>query len=94
VEGATIPFVGIDEVEAAYDAVCHLIAKGHRDIGLIYGECYALGKLRKEGYCKALRDMGPAMLINPFKGTGGPLGGSWAPCAYMIMAAILSEEPK
>ena len=58
VEGAMIPFVGIDEVKAAYDAVSHLIAKGHRDIGLIYGECYALGKLRKEGYSRALEDHG------------------------------------
>lgn len=56
VEGAQIPFVGIDEVKAAYDAVNHLIAKGHRKIGLIYGECYALGTLRKEGYRKALNE--------------------------------------
>lgn len=58
VEGFSIPFVGIDEVKAAYDAVSFLISKGHREIGLIFGECYALGKLRKEGYCKALRDHG------------------------------------
>ncbi len=56
VEGTNLPFVGIDEVEAAYDAVCHLISKGHRDIGLFYGECYALGMLRKEGYIKALKE--------------------------------------
>lgn len=58
VEGAAIPFVGIDEVSAAYEAVQYLISKGHQEIGLIYGECYALGRLRKEGYCKALRDHG------------------------------------
>ncbi|MEL7658712.1 MAG: LacI family DNA-binding transcriptional regulator, partial [Bacillota bacterium] len=58
VKGAAIPFVGIDEVQAAYDAVSHLISKGHKDIGLIFGECYALGELRKEGYCKALADHG------------------------------------
>ena len=55
-EVPNIPFVGIDEVSAAYDAVSHLIAKGHRDIGLIYGDCTALGILRKEGYLKALKD--------------------------------------
>ncbi len=58
VEGTTIPFVGIDEVQASYDAVSYLITKGHREIGLIYGECYALGKLRREGYCKALNNHG------------------------------------
>jgi LacI family transcriptional regulator len=58
VKGANIPFVGIDEVKAAYDAVSHLISKGHRDIGLIYGECYALGALRKEGYSNALKEHG------------------------------------
>lgn len=58
VEGISIPFVGIDEVKAAYDAVSFLISKGHREIGLIFGECYALGKLRSEGYCKALSDHG------------------------------------
>jgi len=41
-------------------------------------------------YCKTLRDMGPSMLINPFKGVGTFPGGSWAPCAYFIMASILS----
>ena len=61
VEGATIPFVGIDEVKAAYDAVTYLISKGHRKIGLIHGECYALGTLRREGYCKALTDHGIAL---------------------------------
>ncbi len=58
IKGSEIPFVGIDEVKAAYDAVCHLIAKGHREIGLIRGECYALGTLRGEGYRRALEDNG------------------------------------
>ena len=53
-----IPFVGIDEVGAAYDAVSYLIGKGHREIGLIYGDCTALGILRKEGYIKAMNDHG------------------------------------
>ncbi len=53
-----IPFVGIDEVGAAYDAVSFLIGKGHREIGLIYGDCTALGILRKEGYIKAMNDHG------------------------------------
>jgi Transcriptional regulators len=58
VEAAEVPFVGIDEIKAAYDAVSHLIAKGHRNIALIHGVCHALGTLRKEGYCKALTEHG------------------------------------
>jgi LacI family transcriptional regulator len=56
VEGSDIPFVGIDETAAAYDAVSYLIAKDHREIGLLYGEGNALGTLRREGYIKALKD--------------------------------------
>jgi LacI family transcriptional regulator len=55
-EVENIPFVGINEVSAAYDAVRYLTAKGHRDIGLIYGDCTALGILRVEGYENALKD--------------------------------------
>ena len=53
-----IPFVGIDEITAAYDAVSHLIEKGHKEIGLIYGDCTALGILRKEGYERAMKEHG------------------------------------
>jgi LacI family transcriptional regulator len=56
VEGSDIPFVGIDEAAAAYDAVSYLISKGHREIGLLYGEGNALGTLRREGCIKALKD--------------------------------------
>ncbi len=55
-EVADIPFVGINEISAAYEAVKHLIEKGHKDIGLIYGDCTALGILRVEGYKNALKD--------------------------------------
>lgn len=54
VEGARIPFVGIDEVQAAADAVTYLAEKGHRKIAMIYGEGTALGVLRKQGYLQAL----------------------------------------
>lgn len=87
VEGAEIPFVGIDEVGAAYDAVSHLISKGHKNIGLIYGECYALGNLRKEGYCKGLKDHGipvrdEAMIQCP----------SNVECGYQAMEQLLQLE--
>lgn len=54
VEGAEIPFVGIDEVQAAADAVSYLVGKGHQKIALIHGEGTALGVLRKQGYQEAL----------------------------------------
>lgn len=54
VENVPIPFVGIDEEKAAYDATNYLISKGHHRIALIYGEGAALGSLRKAGYIKAL----------------------------------------
>lgn len=87
VEGADIPFVGIDEVRAAYDAVCHLISKGHKEIGLIYGECYALGKLRREGYCKALADHDI-----PVKEDFMAHRPSSVECGYQAMEQILKQE--
>lgn len=56
VEDVSIPFVGIDEEKAGYDAASYLIARGHRSIGLIYGEGRALGTLRREGYMRALQE--------------------------------------
>lgn len=56
VEGVSVPFVGIDEEKAGYDAASYLIARGHRRIGFIFGEGRALGTLRKEGYMRALRE--------------------------------------
>ena len=49
-----------------------------------------LAKLIANRYLKAVKDMGPVMLINPFRGGGRP-GGSWAPCAYMILASMLND---
>lgn len=56
-ENGSIPYVTINNVQAAYDAVCHLIKLGHTKIALIN----AKGKLqyaveRRLGYEKALKE--------------------------------------
>ncbi|WP_306349974.1 LacI family DNA-binding transcriptional regulator [Flavobacterium sp. '19STA2R22 D10 B1'] len=47
----------IDDQYAAYEAVQHLVNKGYKNIALITTVDYvSVGKLRTEGYLKALRD--------------------------------------
>ncbi|MDR1802396.1 MAG: NAD(P)H-binding protein [Treponema sp.] len=41
-------------------------------------------------YCRTIKDGGFIMLINPFKGIAGRPGGSWAACAYLLLADLLS----
>jgi hypothetical protein len=41
-------------------------------------------------YCRTLKDGGFIMLVNPFRGMAGRSGGSWAACAYVILADMLS----
>ena len=43
-------------------------------------------------YCKAFKDGGLSFLMNPFRGSFGFLGSSWAACAYMILADICNTE--
>lgn len=57
-EGAKTSAVTIDNVQAAYDAVASLIQAGHRKIALVYEPDAAHGKLRGEGYRKALKQFG------------------------------------
>lgn len=49
-----------DNVHGAYQAVQHLIAKGHRHIGLVgaRADAYPSIRERREGYLQALRDHG------------------------------------
>ncbi len=57
VEGANVLTVTVNDELAAYDAVCTLIKKGHRKIGLIEAEKTAVSSIqRKAGYLKALED--------------------------------------
>lgn len=54
------PYVKVDDKQAAYDAVCYLIKKGHRKIGLISGseDDQIAGLPRIEGYKAALAEYG------------------------------------
>jgi LacI family transcriptional regulator len=47
-----------DNFRAAYQAVAHLIEKGHRHIGLLGGEecCYPSLKERRNGYLRAMKE--------------------------------------
>jgi LacI family transcriptional regulator len=49
----------IDDQQAAYDAITHFISKGFKKIALLTTVDYvSVGKLRTEGYLKALKDNG------------------------------------
>jgi len=43
-------------------------------------------------YCRTIKDGGFIMLINPFKGLSGVPGGSWAACAFIILADLQSWD--
>ena len=60
-------------------------------IGLLDAGKPELAKLIMQRYCKTIKDMSPALLTNPLRGTGSSYGGSWAPCAYITLAAMLNE---
>jgi LacI family repressor for deo operon, udp, cdd, tsx, nupC, and nupG len=54
-----VPYVGIDNYRAAGDAVRHLLAQGHRRIGLINSDvAYLYARQRQQGYLDALREAG------------------------------------
>lgn len=54
-----VPYVGIDNRQAAADAVAHLLARGHRRIGLINSdERYRYARQRQQGYLDALAAAG------------------------------------
>jgi LacI family transcriptional regulator, repressor for deo operon, udp, cdd, tsx, nupC, and nupG len=56
---AGVPYVGIDNHQAAGDAVRHLLTRGHRKIALINsGQGYLYSRQRAEGYRAALSAAG------------------------------------
>jgi len=59
-EFAKVPFVKVDDYQAAYDAVMYLVSKGHRKIAMISGILSDInaGKPRAEGYRDALEASG------------------------------------
>ncbi len=55
----SVPYVGIDNVRAARDAVKHLIDRGHQRIGLLgYDPRFMFARQRLAGYCEALQAAG------------------------------------
>ena len=59
--GLTLPFVGVDNVQGAREAVAHLLDDGHRRIGVVAGlATVSTSTDRLEGYRLALADRGLA----------------------------------
>jgi LacI family fructose operon transcriptional repressor len=58
VPGVEIDSVQIDNVEAAYKLIDHLIGHGYQRIGALFGMGSTTGRERREGYIKALEDNG------------------------------------
>ncbi|KAA0546272.1 LacI family transcriptional regulator [Bacillus sp. BGMRC 2118] len=58
-EGSGLPYITIDNVEASYLAVKHLIKLGHEKIALVNSdEKYLYARQRKLGYVRALEEHG------------------------------------
>lgn len=56
---AEVSYIDVDNVEAAYSAVSHLVRLGYRRIATITGPCNtAVGLDRSDGYRKALEERG------------------------------------
>jgi LacI family transcriptional regulator len=58
--GSGLPSVHIDEEDAAKAATGHLLALGHRRIGLLAGAQFSFGRQRQAGYEAALAEAGIA----------------------------------
>jgi LacI family transcriptional regulator len=87
------PWIGIDNVESAYEATRHLLRLGHHRIGHILGRArYLCTSERYEGYCRALREAGlepdPALL---WQGDFTPAGGR--ACAHAIFSLPPGKRP-
>lgn len=85
-----LPSIRIDDEQAAYDAVSHLIQQGHRHIGLI---CFSLtdsvnGKPRYEGFQRALREHGltESMIYAEF-------AGDWFDDSYAATGRLFQKNP-
>jgi LacI family transcriptional regulator len=48
------PALRVDDQQAAFEAVCHLISLGHRKIRMINGSGHSFGSHRLEGYYRAM----------------------------------------
>ncbi|WP_043934718.1 LacI family DNA-binding transcriptional regulator [Bacillus sp. EB01] len=68
-----VPYVKVDDFQAAYSATEYLIQKGHRNIGMISGnsEDIIAGKPRIEGFIQAMKDNHIPFDENHIVNTGG-----------------------
>ncbi len=57
-KGRDMPSIHVNEEQASYDAVIHLINLGHRDIVMLSGASFSFGSQRAEGYYRALAAAG------------------------------------
>ncbi|WP_018924525.1 LacI family DNA-binding transcriptional regulator [Salsuginibacillus kocurii] len=58
-EDLNIPYISIDDTQASYKAVKHLITMGHEKIAIINSdETFQYARNRKKGYLKALEEYG------------------------------------
>ncbi|AEF83725.1 catabolite control protein [Treponema primitia ZAS-2] len=53
-----IPSVMVNDKQAAFEGVCHLVSLGHRRIALIDGPDFYFSSDRMDGYCQALAAAG------------------------------------
>ncbi len=61
IDGCDLPYIGIDNEKAAYDAVDFLIRQGHKRIAFFgAGEHISSSRLRLSGYKRALKENGHA----------------------------------
>jgi len=84
-----VSYIDIDNVNASYNAVSHLIRLGYKRIGTITGPMEStVGIDRKEGYLRALAERGrkidPSLIVEgDFTESGG----------YYAMKKLLSSKP-
>ena len=85
-----VSYVDIDNINAAFNAVTHLIRRGYKRIGTITGlQLSTVGLDRKAGYIKALNERGfgvdeSLIVEGDFTESGG----------YYAMKKLLSEKPE
>ncbi|MBU0929207.1 MAG: LacI family transcriptional regulator [Spirochaetes bacterium] len=75
-----IPSIHVNEEQAAYDAVQHLIGLGHRKIDILSGGSFSFGQQRADGYARALhsaglsRDAGREVFVKSYSAEAGMYG--------------------
>jgi LacI family transcriptional regulator len=75
-----LPSIHVNEEQAAFDAVLHLVNLGHRKINMISGGGFSFGLQRTEGYYRALdssgigRDLGRVIFARSYTAEAGMYG--------------------